>query len=474
MTARTSDPRHTRGTRTLPSAIDCTDARPPASSRPRPWTLLVATCAVLLVALPSRADTVRLSAEEAARRILEVSHLSAAAAARTETSRDALAAVEATARPSVAATASLTQRSSVPEFSAPLNGPLAPVVVVYPDIRTAYASGLYAQQPLYTGGAITAGRSAARSELVASTADQALTTADLRLAARQAYWQSVRAQASVVATRANRERAQRLLADTQSLLDAGMAVRADVLAAQARLATAEVQVIRAEADAEDALSRLRSLLHLRPEDIVELADTITAPLPPAPEDLAALEDRAATSRPEIAGLDAEIAAAAARETLALSPTRPNLALAAQWDLARPNQRYFPQTDAWKSSWAVGVSAAWTLFDGGRARAQAAGARSARQALVAQRAELGRQVELEVSTTRRDLTSALAAVSAADSAQAAAAERERAAKERHGAGLAAMSEILDAEAALADAEQQQIDTRASAWLASAQLSRALGR
>ncbi|OYV88937.1 MAG: hypothetical protein B7Z68_12630, partial [Acidobacteria bacterium 21-70-11] len=92
----------------------------------------------------------------------------------------------------------------------------------------------------------------------------------------------------------------------------------------------------------------------------------------------------------------------------------------------------------------------------------------------ERDELARRIALEVETGRRNLESALAAVSAADDARAAARERETAARERHAAGLAAMVEILDAEAQLAGAEQQQIDVRAAAWLADAALDRAVGR
>ena len=57
---------------------------------------------------------------------------------------------------------------------------------------------------------------------------------------------------------------------------------------------------------------------------------------------------------------------------------------------------------------------------------------------------------------------------------AATEREVAARERHAAGLAAMAEILDAEAQLAAADQQQIDARSASWMAAATLARAIGR
>jgi outer membrane protein TolC len=94
--------------------------------------------------------------------------------------------------------------------------------------------------------------------------------------------------------------------------------------------------------------------------------------------------------------------------------------------------------------------------------------------VQDREELTRRIQLEVENDRRNLESALATVASADAAHDAATEREVAARERHAAGLAAMAEILDAEAQLAAADQQQIDARSASWMAAATLARAIGR
>jgi outer membrane protein TolC len=435
--------------------------------------LLVGVLAVATGA-PCAAESVRLDADEAARRAVEASHLSAAAAARVEASGAAVHAADAQRLPSIQVTAALTQRSSVPEYAAPINGPLQPPVVLYPDITTTYAAGVRASEVLYGGGAVTANRRAARHDLGASAAEQARSDADLRLIGRAGYWEAVRARASLDAAAVNESRAARLLADTRSLLEAGRAVRADVLAAEARLASARVATIRAATRAANALAELRSLLHLADGDAVEFADTLAGALPGEPDDIASLRTRALAQRPELVALGERLAAVEARETLARAAARPTLSLGAQWDLARPNQRYFPQTDAWDDSWAVGLSASWTVFDGGRSRADAATSQATQRALAAERAELERLVSLDVETARRALADALATVGAADAARAAADERERAARERHDAGLAAMSEILDAEAELAAAEQQQIDARAAAWIAEARLARAAGR
>jgi len=446
------------------------------ASTTRRWAavgLLVAALASLAPAVAT-AETVRVDASIAAARAAQVSDAAVAAAARSDGARAAVAATDAAAYPSVAASASVTQRSAVPEFVARVAGPLEPPVVMYPNIETAYSASLLARQVLYAGGAVDASRAASRHDLDGSEASRRQVAADLALMGRLSYWDTVRAEAGLEAATANEQRARRLLADTQALRDAGMAVNADVLAAQSRLASARVGVVRAETRRLDAHSQLRSLLHLAAGDTIELADRISASLPAEPAPLPDLHAEALAHRPELAAVDAELGALAERERLALAPARPSVSLAAEWDLARPNLRYFPLTDTWNDSWSVGLIAGWTLFDGGKTRADARSAQAGRRAAAAQREELSRTVALEVEVSRQDLLAALNAVEASDEARAAAVERERASRERLDAGLATMVEILDAQSELAAAEQQQIDTRASAWIAAARLERAVGR
>ena len=461
---------------TTPAARPIPPARPRVSrSRGVPTAARVAAAMFAISsALAAAGDTIRIDAEGAAARAVQVSDAALAAAARTDGARAGLEAADAARYPTLAATAALSQRSAVPEFVAKVGGPLEPPVVLYPNIETAYSTSLQARQVLYAGGAVDAGRAASRHDLEGSEATRRQVAADLAFAGRLAYWEAVRAEANLDVVTVNEQRALRLQADTQALRDAGMAVNADVLAAQSRLATAHVAVIRAQTRRLDTVSHLRSLLHLGAGDTLEVADRTVILLPLEPASLGELQAEALAHRPELAVMAAQLAGLAARERLASAPSRPALALDAQWDLSRPNIRYFPLVDEWNDTWSVGVSAGWTLFDGGKSRADARTVKASQRAAAAQHDELSRSVTLEVEIARQDLLAALGTVGAADAARAAADERERASKERLDAGLAPMVEILDAQSELAAAEQQQIDTRASAWIAAARLTRATGR
>jgi OMF family outer membrane factor len=270
------------------------------------------------------------------------------------------------------------------------------------------------------------------------------------------------------------KRTRRLLDDARALRDAGMAVTADVYAAEARAAAAEVDVIRARNEEEKALARLRSLLGINAIATITLTDAKTDRIPSHPSTLSDLEQQALDNRPELRVTDARIEALGARARAVDASRLPTVGATGQWLVARPNQRYFPLVDEANDSWRVGVVASWQVFDGNRTGARTAGVEAEQRALQQDRSEIERQIRLEVETSRLELASALEAVTSADASAHAARAWEEASSERYAAGLALVSELLDAQADLTAAEVAQVKTRVSAWLAEATLRRAVGR
>jgi len=447
---------------------------PRASSLKPALAAFVAAALLMPGARATHAETVKLNADAVAARAVEVSHVAAAFTTRLAATQETVKAADAATLPSLAVSASLAQRSSVPEFAARINGPLQPPTVLYPDITTTYGTSLRLQQALYSGGAITGQREATRHDVEASAATLTQTVSELRLSAHLAYWEVIRTSASVEVARAQEERAKRLLEDTQALFDAGMAVKADVLAARERIASAHVQLIVARTAADNSLASLLSLLQIEAADRVELADSLSGALPSPPGPLEELQRQALARRPELASSAAQIAALRSRQEVVGAQARPSLGAIAQFDYSKPNQRYFPQTDQWNDSWSVGLLASWTLFDGGKSRADTATVQFTERAALQERDELTRHILLDVENNRRYLESALAAVDAADAARAAGVEREKESRERYAAGLVAMVDVLDAQTQLAAAEQQQVNARAASWIAVAVLARAVGQ
>jgi outer membrane protein len=436
------------------------------------WGLTIALSP--LTAPPAVAEELRVDADAAVRMALAASQRVVAADARVGAARSTLDAADAARLPVVGTSAGVSQRSAVPEFAAAIEGPAADPVVIFPNIETAYAAAIGVRQPLYAGGGIQAGRDAARHGLAAADSGQDLTLLDLRYQARVSYWWSVAADAALGAAQAKERRALRLLDDARALRRAGMAVDADVLGAEAQVALARLDVVRTATEHASRLADLRSLLGLAGDVDLALADRGTQELPPMPALLEELLEAAFGSRPELAIADARIAEALATERSVNAARKPAVGLAAQWNLDRPNARYLPLEDAWNDAWSIGLLASWTVFDGQRALSEAAAVRAEAQAMAADRGELARQVRLQVETARLALEAALEAVESADASRAAAAAREEASRERYAAGLAPIVEMSDAQAVLTDAEVSQITVRATAWIAAAELERAIGR
>jgi len=433
----------------------------------------IAVMITLASAVPAAADVLPLDADAAVALALEVSDRSIAAASRVDAASERVGLADSGRLPTVELAASASHRSAVPPASFPETVPGVGGYVLFPNIQDVYRGGVVLSQPLWTGGAVSGSREAARHEEGVATANASLVAANLRYAARTAYWRAVAAEAALAATRSEVERAQRLLADARDLRAAGMAVRADELGAEARLAAAQLRVIEAEAAVGNRHSELRSLLDLSPDIQIRLTD-VGSQLPPGPAATDVLVAEARFTRPEIAALSSQRDALASRRTVAGAPSRPHVSLGAQWDVARPNERFLPLTDEWNTSWSVGVYAGWRVFDGSATKSDAAALDAEKTAVEADLRELERQVDLDVETARRDLTASISAEAAASASVAAATAREADSRERYAAGLATVSEVLDAQTDLADAELALVRARSGAWIADASLRRAVGR
>jgi len=202
----------------------------------------------------SGAETLTVDADTAARMAIDASTLTLAAADRVQASRASVKATEALRLPVLSVNAAVAYQNAVPEFAAPIDGPGQPPTVIFPNIQNTYSADVSVSQPIYTGGAISANREAAQLDQSATTWSQRLTAIELSNRARLLYWSAVAAAAGVDVAKAQLNRTQRLLGDARALREAGMAVNAEVYAAEARFSAAEVDLIRTRNEEEQSLA----------------------------------------------------------------------------------------------------------------------------------------------------------------------------------------------------------------------------
>jgi outer membrane protein len=123
---------------------------------------------------------------------------------------------------------------------------------------------------------------------------------------------------------------------------------------------------------------------------------------------------------------------------------------------------------------VGVSLNWSLWDGGRTKAEVAEAASLSLAAHERLADFDTYLVLEVRQRTLELASAREGLVSAREGVVSATEARRVVQERFAAGVATTTDLLDAQVALLQAELDRTRALAAIRLSMARLDRAVGR
>jgi outer membrane protein TolC len=418
----------------------------------------------------------RLTLDDAIARGVEASDRLEELAARQDAARAIEGQREAAERPQLAAIASYTRTNHVEEFSVP--NASGGVRVIYPDIPDNVRSRIDLQWSIYTGGRLKALTRAAGAEAEAVEQDREAARADLKLEITRAFLAVITARASLDVLRQALDRTSAHLDDVRNQLDVGLVPPSDVLSIEAQHARQRMLSIEAGSLVETTTAEFKRLIGVDQDVPIELgADlkvgTTHARTSAAQPTRAAITD-ARDNRAERKSLLFRLNAAEERVAAASAGNLPVLTAIGGYDMARPNPRIFPIQEEWKPSWDVGVNVRWSLFDGGRVRAETAEAAANRRATQARLRDFDSAIDVEIRHRMAELTSASAAIEAAVAGVRAAMEARRVIAERFGAGVATNTDVLNAQTVLLQAELDATRARANAELASARLVRALGQ
>ena len=432
------------------------------------WTATAVALVLTTTAVVSGQDApLRLTIEEAIARAEQNSLRVAELQARVDVAAATEAGRQAASRPAIALLGGYTRTNHVDEYTLPLQ----PFNPLYPDVPDNYRARVDLQWPIYTAGRQQALARAAGSERVAAGFDTAAARLDARLEAARAFWALVTASQTESVVQRALDTLDAHLRDLRSRLDQGLIPPNDVLSAEAQRAHQQVMVIEARNLRQVAKADLRRAIGDDSRRDIEAAHV---PDDPAVPGSSASLEVAHAQRPERRAMASRIEAAREREGAAAALARPQISIAGGYDQARPNPRIFPRADEWNGSWDVSVNVSWSLWDGGRHRAEEAEAAASARALAARSADFDRQLAFEVEQRRLDVDSALAAIAAADVGIRAAQEAQRVVGERFTAGVATNTDVLDAQTDLLQAELDRTRAVAAARLAMARLDRAMGR
>lgn len=319
---------------------------------------------------------------------------------------------------------------------------------------------------IYSGGSVKNTVEARRLARQAAEAELERTRQSVENQTASACYNLQRAAARVEVAQETLDLAAEHLRQAKAFYRNGVVAKNEVLRVEVAHSDAKLKVIQAKNALDTAWSALERVVGVPLEGRYRLPEppdrpgTFTLPEDPV--------NTAMANRPELTALERSRQSALAMAEAALGETRPKIILTGETYVA--DKEFF--TDP-QDEWQVGLSAVWTLHDGGKAKARASEARASAEEFLFNFEDLRRSIVLEVKKAANDLETARQRVDVARAQVASAEEDYRVALKRYSAQVGTNIDVLDARVALENARTQYVDAVHDALQARADLVFAMG-
>jgi len=244
---------------------------------------------------------------------------------------------------------------------------------------------------------------------------------------------------------------ERQLETAKNRYAAGVATVLEVLRSNVDLENQRTQLLTLSGESDLARASLNAVM-LRPVGLaIEATDTLTfQPLELELDDVVAAAWR---DRPEAQAIALSERIYGHLVDVARSEARPSLDFYGQWGYSVRQPRNFGDSDY--TRWSAGITLAVPLFDGGRTRGKVAQARAQHDKTALDKQQLENQIRLEAQAALDALRVARSVLGAAELNLAQAQRALDMTDANARAGAATFLDVLDAQAALTQADSQRL-------------------
>ena len=344
-------------------------------------------------------------------------------------------------------------------------------------MRGAYMAGISLSQPLYTGGRIRAGRRLAA--IGQRVADEQLRQArmDVIAEADKAYWTYAATCSQVLTLEALVRQLDTLCVQTDAAVRARLAVRADLLSAQARLSDIRYQLQRARRGADLCRQALCNVMGAPTDARFRLTDDPAAPADSLAALLPADSLTSTEALPELRQLRAQVEAGQQQERQARAASLPTVALSAGYSYYGGMKLCAPGAPAVTMRDGVGMallSVSFPLFHWGENRRKVRRTQLQTDQARLQLRQASRQLSLRASQAATAVVDAQGLVATARTGMEQAEENLRLARARHAARMAALPDLLDAQAQWQQARTHLVEAQTQLRISQTEYLRATGR
>ncbi len=324
-----------------------------------------------------------------------------------------------------------------------------------PHFRNTFTLGV--TQPLYTGGALSAGIALAELKSTAARFATDLNRDNIRMRLTGFYLDLYKFSNLRKVLEANIERARKVLAEMNARFEQGVALRNDITRYELLLSNYELQLIKID-NTLSILNRNLVVTAGLPEGTIVLPDStiLERALPLDPESSWQADASANAPAIKLAGTCLEISRRA--ETLARSERLPKIGIQAGWSIDGPILVEVPPINRNLSYWYVGVGVSYNLSSLYKTNKKLSRSRAATRKAQEELDAVRENVALDV---RADYIRYLEAYEELRTQQKSVELADRnysTTATRYSADMALITDMLDAANARLDAEQQLVNAR----------------
>lgn len=433
---------------------------------------------IMLCAMVAGAATTRqLSLEAALVLGMERSNVILASARKTDAAFAQAAEVRTSLLPSVKLEAGYRRLSDVDPFRVTVPFAAEPITIS-PVVVDNYTMRLSVAQPLFTGFRLSSNLRAAELTAEAVDFERRADEANVALAIKTSYWllfQTLEMQRYVTE---NVGRLENHVKDTERLMRSGLATKNDLLRIEVQLSAANLARIDADHDVQVARMNLNNAIGLPLDETIVLTSSPSSG-PPMPGDMirrdsnSELVNEAIRARPDLQSQQLRVQAGEANVMASRSNWWPQLFLTGNLYHNRPNARYMPTRDEFKSTWDIGVQLQLDLWNWGATGYQTDRAEATLQQSVYTLDQMKDNVSLDVTRYYLKTQRSREKVQVATLGVEQADENLRTIQELYRNGLATSSDLVDADTAVLQARTSLTGALVELEITRARLDHAVG-
>lgn len=340
--------------------------------------------------------------------------------------------------------------TSTPIASNPSTGAFIYSTNTSKGIGNNHSNTISASIPIYTGGKLSGTIDQAKANYKYYLVGEQKAYNDMRETVTNSYYGMLQADNVQNLSRESVNRLEEHLKNVKAQYDVGVVAKVDVLRSEVELADAQQTLIQAENAYHIAEATLNKIVGLPMDTTLKLQDSMQ--YTPYDNDMKYCLDYAAEHRPDLEQARQNVEAAKGALKVARSGYMPQVSASASQNW---NDTNWPGDE--NGNWSVGVGVSMNIFDTGVTLSKIHGA----EADLAKAEESYRDavdsIMLEVRSTYLNLREAEKRIKTTEVAVAKAEEDYHIAQVRYMAGVGTNTDVLDAQVALTDAQNNYVQS-----------------